>query len=299
MAASLNFPNLPAGWVELENQMDESHFVRIFHSSAPKFKRALFVVHGFGEHSGRYLHFPHYLQDTFDVLFAIDLPGHGCSKGPRGHSEDPSVFHDCVEKTFAGCQKWLAESGQSCDLHIFGHSFGGLTLAHMAMTSSVLHNLPAKSVTLSAPFLGFGFPVPFLKKKFGILIEPYLGSLPMKAALDLKHLSHDESVIDAYMKDPLNHSWITPRMFINMGKMMEGVSDSKADFPYPWAVFLPLADQVSSVETTQKFYEKHAGSSRHKHKLYSYRDLFHEGFNEVGKEKLFKDLSEWILNLES
>lgn len=297
MTASLHFPNLPSDWVEKENQIDPSQFARIYHradlAGRPKL-RVLFLIHGFGEHSGRYLHFPHFLQNSIDVMIAPDLPGHGNSKGNRGHFESVEDLHEAIDLTLTSGMKWLKTQNSEIEIHAFGHSFGGLLLAHSCLVTKSLRRHTLRTVSLSSPFLGFGFPVPELKKRVGLLVEPFLGWLPMKSEVDADDLSHDPSVIEAYKKDPLNHSWITPRTFIHMNTMMDEVQESRLDFPCPWALFLPTHDPIAKVETSRSFFEKHSRKKEIPGRLFELSEFLHEGFNEVGKEVAFEKLALWL-----
>ena len=62
--------------------------------SHPFAHRALLIVHGLGEHGGRYLHAPHYLKDTVGAVYCIDQRGHGRSEGIRGHCDRFTQFTD-------------------------------------------------------------------------------------------------------------------------------------------------------------------------------------------------------------
>lgn len=294
MTASPNFPGLPEGWQESENQVVKNIFTRVFHRKDWGKGRLLFVVHGFGEQSNRYMHYPHYLQDAVDVIVALDLPGHGNSAGSRGHSEKFSNYEDAVLTAFEDAVRFVKEKAGAVTAHVFGHSFGGLTVAHMAVVSRGFDKQPVKSFALSSPFLDVGFPVPEFKKKFGLLVEPLLGWLPIKNELDPKSLTHDSSVIETYKKDPLNHAWITPRSFANMTRAQEATRAATGDFPADWAMFIPTGDTVSHVATNLKFYERHATSTKHKHELHTFNGFYHEGFNEEGKEKPFAALNTWL-----
>lgn len=294
MSASPNFPGLPEGWQESENQVVKNIFTRVFHRKDWGQGRLLFVVHGFGEQSNRYLHYPHFLNGAIDAIVALDLPGHGNSAGSRGHIEKFSVYEDAVITAFEDAVRLVRSKAGACVPHVFGHSFGGLTVAHMALVSRSFEKLGVKSFSLSSPFLDVGFPVPEAKKKFGLFVEPLLGWLPIKNELDPKSLTHDSSVIEAYKKDPLNHGWITPRAFVHMTRAQEETRASTADFPADWAMFVPTGDTVSHVATNLKFHETHAASTKHKHELHTFNGFYHEGFNEEGKEKPFAALKAWL-----
>src|SRR5262249_38513348 len=92
------FPSLPEGFIsETETFAGADPTLQLFgvlHRPAhaqPESKkrphRLVVVIHGYGEHGGRYLHLPHFLKQTYDSFYCLDLRGHGRSEGLRGHVE--------------------------------------------------------------------------------------------------------------------------------------------------------------------------------------------------------------------
>src|SRR5271155_2712257 len=88
------FPPIPQDWTtRIETYPSYDDQLRLFSAihqrktlpTGKKPLRVLAIAHGIGEHGGRYLHFPHYLADTVDVVFCPDHRGHGRSEGLRGH----------------------------------------------------------------------------------------------------------------------------------------------------------------------------------------------------------------------
>ena len=53
-------------------------------SRKPQPKAVVCLVHGLGEHTGRYAHVAAALNDAGYAVLGVDLRGHGKSGGPRG-----------------------------------------------------------------------------------------------------------------------------------------------------------------------------------------------------------------------
>src|SRR5690606_7895820 len=58
----------------------------------PNARAAIVVVHGLGEHSGRYGEFAERMAAYGIATYAMDLRGHGLSEGRRGHVPSFDVY---------------------------------------------------------------------------------------------------------------------------------------------------------------------------------------------------------------
>ncbi len=190
MSASPQFPDLPPGWTE-----EITGFRRIWSAKTPSNKQ-LTIVHGFGENSNRYRHYPHYLRFQFSKITAVDLPGHGRSPEKRGDCNRFSDFENRVLE--------VLEPGGN----ILGHSFGGLVVLKLLMDGKLTQQ---SSILISAPLLKLAVPAPYFKALAGRWMEPLLPHLQLENEIDPVVISRDPLVVEAYGKDPLNHSKITPR----------------------------------------------------------------------------------------
>lgn len=276
MAASPEFPKLPKGWSEEKILGIKSNCrIRVWKKSGEA-KRALFVVHGQGEQSHRYLHFPHYLESCYDIVAAIDLPGHGETSGVRGHIENFSQYVDALVN---GIEDFKSTFPGPIDL--FGHSLGGLVVLSALKDRPPL---PIKKVVVSAPLLELAMPVPKLKKFFGELLEPLLGRIPMKNEINPAVISHDLVVQKTYAEDPLNHSQVTPRFFVQMTKQMQLVRAWKGPIDKPITLILPMGDELVSWQTSFFWYNNLLAEKK---RLELFPGFRHESFNEIGKERAF------------
>lgn len=294
MAASTNFPKLPSDWSEkthsLKTECGEV-FTRMWHKNNFGEGRLLFIVHGQGEQSGRYEHFPFYLHTSIDAVAVIDLPGHGKSSGIRGHCESFDDYSSTVLAAFNYWTEVVKKEKGKVTAHWFGHSLGGLITIRTLFKEP---NLDLKSVSVSAPLLGLALPVPKLKKFFGVLLEPLIGRLPLENEINASHVSHDLDVVEQYKRDPLNHSKVTSRFFVQMTKEMEAVAKPKSEFPYSLLMLIPLADYLVSWKSSYEFYSHLNLKTGMKKELSSFPDFYHESFNEIGKGRAFLALEDWL-----
>jgi alpha-beta hydrolase superfamily lysophospholipase len=146
-------------------------------------------------------------------------------------------------------------------------------------------------VIASAPLLDLAFAVPVFKKLMGQLLAPIWGHLPLKSEIDPTLLSHDPEVGKLYKADPLNHGIATPKFFINMVKETATMRSGPQTLNYNFLMVTPLADQIVSWPAQLQFFKDLKAKKK---KLVTFPAFRHEAFNEIGKERVFNALSDWI-----
>lgn len=288
------FPPLPEGWEsewETYRSADDSLqlFSSIHQSKALQVPhRALVVVHGFGEHGGRYLHFPHYLKTVVDRIIAPDHRGHGRSEGVRGHVDRFDLYVDDLALVIRRLDERLRAEHGTSEIHLFGHSMGGLVALRLMMLEPELR---VRSVMISAPLLGLRVKVPVQKKIAAYALSSVWGSLQLASEIDPAVLSHDREVADAYRRDRLVHMKATPRYYTEMQKAMADTLARESGIQAPLLMLVPLQDQVVDPEATLDFFRRLKHRDKH---LRTYPDFFHESVNEIGKERVFDEIRQWI-----
>lgn len=293
MTASPNFPKLPADWKEdsLFVNSNQIH-LRIYGKNDLQGGRLLFLIHGQGEQSDRYEHFPSYLRSCVDAIVCVDLPGHGRSQGNRGHIENFDQYSQAVLLGLEAAQKWFASKATLKKTYLFGHSLGGL----IAIRTLFLHaNLNLAAVSISAPLLDVSFPIPRLKSFFGKLVEPLLGRIKLDNELDANLLSHDPEVVAEYSRNPLNHHWVSPRFFVQLMKEMEETRNNVGPFAYNLLLESPLNDGIVSSKASFQFFKNLKMQNSRIKEVTAFPGFFHESFNEIGKERAFTALEAWLL----
>ena len=168
-------------------------------------RAAIAVVHGYGEHSGRYERLARRLVPLGYSVYACDLRGHGLSPGRRGHIER---FSEYLLDT-AGFLRLVRTQERDRPLILLGHSLGGLIAARYAQDPAV--DLPG--MVLSSPFLRLKLPVPAWKTVAASALSRFAPALPMPSGLPLKWISHDTDIVEETRRDPLSHRCTTPRWF--------------------------------------------------------------------------------------
>jgi len=240
------------------------------------------LVHGMGEHSGRYGHVADRLTKARYGIFAFDLRGHGKSSGPRGHTpsyeallNDVNFFINEVDKNFP-----------ELPLFLYGHSLGGnLVLNYVIRRQSHL-----KGVIATDPWLRLAFEPPRFKIILAQITNYIWPSFSQKNGLDSKILSRDPEVVHAYENDPLVHDHISSRMFVDIYQSGYWALEHASEFSLPLLLMHGGADKIISVKASSEF----AGKITEKCTLKIWDGLYHEIHNEPEKEEVFKFLIDWL-----
>jgi acylglycerol lipase len=244
----------------------------------------LAVVHGYGEHGGRYRGFAEDMAARGYESHVYDLRGHGRSGGPRGHLgrftdylDDTAVFLDAVR-----------EEQPRRPLYLLGHSLGGLIAAAFVedQRADALAGL-----ILSSPFLGLGMRVPPLKIGAARLLSLVAPSMKIGNTLDAAALSHDQDVVRAYGVDPLNHHVATARWAAEVLAAQSATLSAAGAIRLPLLVLYADADAVADPDASRELF---AGAGSADKTVHCYEGYYHEIFNEIGRETVFADLAAWL-----
>jgi lysophospholipase len=292
MIVPRGFPTIPPEFeyeTEVHESLDGEHaiFFNVFRKREGTIKRALLIIHGQGEHGGRYQHFPHYLADDYDLIIAPDLRGHGRSEGIRGHVDR---FDEYVDDAFLAWNILQKKVPINCKMDWFGHSMGGLISLRAFLYRKDLH---ADHLIISSPLIGLKVAVPLVKVIAAKVLSKVWGSLQMNTGLDASKVCRDENVVDAYTKDRLNHSKATPNFFFSLKEAMENLISSDLRINEKTRVLFQLAgeDEIVDADAAEKFFENLKHEDK---KLICYPGLYHEIYNELVKENVFDDLKTWV-----
>lgn len=248
-------------------------------------KGAVLLVHGLGEHSGRYAHLAAYLNQKGYAVYTFDGRGHGKSSLPK-----PTAYYASMDdylKDVDALYKKMQSYVKGLPCFLFGHSMGG-----GIVTQYVLAYRPdVKGVLLSAPGILPGDDItPFLIKMVKLLskVTPKIGTVK----LDSTHLSHDPEVKKAYDADPLVFSKAVPaRTGAEMAKMTEYIQANLESFDFPVLLMHGTKDYLANVEGSKLLYAKAKSADK---TLNLYEGFYHELLNEVDKEKVMADMVDWM-----
>jgi alpha-beta hydrolase superfamily lysophospholipase len=249
--------------------------------SESKPKAVLSIVHGHGEHSGRYGNVADWFVPRGYSVYAFDLRGHGHSKGRRGALKDFGEYREDV-RAFLN----LVREAEPAPVFLAGHSLGGLIALDYALRNgNELAGVVASGPVLSPP----GIP-PFLLWLSKVLARVW-PSLTLESGLDTSALSRDTAVVEAYVNDPLVHSKGSVRMANEMLDAVEWTQAHAADMVLPCLIVHGGEDRLCDPQASRVFFDNMTFADK---AHLEYEGYFHEVYNDIGKEQVFADVEAWL-----
>ncbi|MEW6056525.1 MAG: lysophospholipase [Bdellovibrionota bacterium] len=244
----------------------------------------LLIVHGLGEHGGRYRHLPKLLGEEFSRFYSMDQRGHGRSGGLRGYSPHFEQLAQDLKRVASEVQ--AKEEGKR--LFLLAHSFGGLVALSLLLKEK---KLPFAGAILSAPLLQVKMRVPRWKILLGEVLGRTLSRIQLSNEVNPSHLSHDPVVVAEYVNDRLVHQKITPRLYVDMTAAMQWIRSQTSGLSCPVLFLLPGKDLVVDSKATLEFFRNLKYRDK---ELREYPGMYHEVLNEVDKEQVAKDIRQWL-----
>jgi len=268
---------------------------------APPPRAVVLMVHGLGEHAGRYLHVASQLLDWGFAVRAYDQRGHGESGGARGALPNETALLDdlaeVVDDTRLRCLRLPHEfrvrdaSPQPLPLILLGHSLGGLVVSRFV----ALKMRPVEGLVMSSPALNAGLSD---FQKLLLAVMPKLApNLCAGNGLDARYLSHDPEVVQNYLADRLVHDKISPRLGKFMADAGPATVAAAARWNTPTLLMYAGADRLVNPEGSRAFAETAASLPDVKSGTVTVKcfdGLYHELFNEPDAAPVFDLLKAWL-----
>jgi alpha-beta hydrolase superfamily lysophospholipase len=241
---------------------------------------SIVLMHGLGEHSGRYRQLATFLNELGLSVRCYDHRGHGRSQGARGdvpHGDPMLQDAQIVIEEFA--------ARQTRPPFLFGHSMGGLFAARFALSAV----MPLRGLILSSPALALGLsPLQLRLQRLLLKLAPRLG---VPNGLQSEYLSHDTAVVRAYRTDPLVHAKISARLLQSMLGAVAYCQQHAATLAIPLLLQVAGDDRLVDAQGSQDFFAQlppgRAAMTR-------YQGFYHEIFNELDAERPRADLQAWL-----
>jgi len=244
---------------------------------------AVQILHGYGEHSGRYKELARFLTSKNLAVFAHDHLGHGQSDGLRTHVDS---FYEYIYGSRNVFEKILLEIEPDTPLFLLGHSMGSI----IALNYLLLYQEDYNGAVLS----GTGESLAG-EKDFGVKIVNFLGLVFPRGRFEFplppSFISRDEKIIKEYKEDPLVEKDLTYRLGREMNLSLQKIREDLDSVNLP--VLIQVGEEDQSFTGVERLYQK-LGSKNKTLKVYP--ELRHEVYNEMEPERtqVLEDLWAWL-----
>ena len=257
---------------------------RVWPADAPRALVA--VVHGLGEHCGRYAALASDLVQARFTVAALDLPGHGEAQGPRGDVPSWLLLREQLVPATFTATRGLPGQPEDLPIVLLGHSLGGV----LALDFALAHPQRVAAVVASAPALRSAMP-PWWKLALANVARAAAPSLGFPHGLDESGMSRDPEVVRLRAEDPLVHDRISPRLYFDLAEARQRVLREARRLQVPALLLHGAADRVVDPRCTAEF---HAAAPPGRAKLVTYPDAYHEIFNDPVRAEVLRDLLGWL-----
>ena len=270
--------------MELSIRLSNNQILHGFINSPGENTRAgIILVHGIGEHLGRYSDWIRKFTERGIAFTGVDLPGHGKSDGKRGHIKNYKVTAEMLDimigefrKTFPGVPVFL-----------YGQSLGGGIVIQYIIESDP----PINGAILTSPFIKLAFQPAGIKVLLANIMKSILPSFVQPSGLVVSHLSHNRKVVDEYLSDPLVHDKISVSVFHSAMSAGSLALERASEIRIPLYIIHGSDDLITSPAASGELASKNSNVQ-----LRIWKGGYHELHNEPFSEEDFTEMMTWIEN---
>jgi alpha-beta hydrolase superfamily lysophospholipase len=253
----------------------------IIQSPGESTKAIIILVHGLGEHVQRYLYWAELFKREGIGFLGVDLPGHGLSQGRRGNIKSYALVEEMIDVLLKNCKQTFP----GCPVYIYGHSLGGgIVLDYLLRKKPKI-----KGAIVTSPWLRLSFEPPKSKIIMASIMKHLIPGLIQPSGLNVKHISHDEAVVERYKNDPLVHNKISVSLFDGAMSAAKYSLAHASELTIPTLLLHGSDDLITSPDGSREFAEK---TSMVQLKIWD--GGYHELHNEPFREEVFKYILNWI-----
>ncbi|QLE02702.1 alpha/beta hydrolase [Galbibacter sp. BG1] len=255
-------------------------FGQYWHGDSPK--AVVILVHGMGEHSGRYTGsiIPELVYAGYAVI-SYDQFGHGHSEGKRGHCPSYNAVLNCIDEILEKKNELFPD----LPVFLYGHSLGGNVVINYVMqrTSNFV------GVVATSPFLRMAFDPPSWKLSVGKLFYYFFPFVTLPSGIEPKYISRDEQEVEKYKDDPLVHDRVSPNFTFPFIKWGEWALNNPKKLETPLLLLHGTGDYITSHWASKAFAKQ---SDYITFKLY--KGGYHELHNDLEREDVYETVISWL-----
>lgn len=245
-------------------------------------KSVVLILHGLGEHSGRFTEVAENLVNNGYGVIAFDHFGHGKTSGKRGHNPGYEYVLDSIGQ-FIQKTKELFENK---DIFLYGHSMGGNAVLNYMLS----RDSQVKGVIATSAFLKLAFQPPGWKLFFGKLIQKIAPSVTLDNEVNSSFISRDPEEVKRYENDSLVHNRVSPNFSLSFIERGAWAIENANLLKKPILLLHGTDDKLISCEGSKQFAANNADNVT----LKLYEGGYHELHNDFCKQEVIGDVISWL-----
>jgi acylglycerol lipase len=255
-------------------------FVRTW-GEASTASAGVIIVHGLGEHIGRYEYLAKKCTERGLFVLGYDQRGHGQSKGKRGHIPSTRQLMADIRQAI----HLAASYNPAMPLFLYGHSMGALEVLYYALKHQPeLAGVIATSPPLDESVTSKG------QETLTRILNPIFPRLSINNGIKQWALSRDAAVAAAYQKDKYVHSQVSVRLGNFLIKGRAYVQEHAPEWKLPLYLAHGTADEICPIAGSDIFFQRANGPI----KYMRWDGLYHETHNEPEKNRVIGTMLDWI-----
>lgn len=245
-------------------------------------KAIIFVIHGMGEHSGRYAEIAAFFNQFNYVVCAMDHYGHGKSGGKRGDIPSMDFMLNSVDHFIQEAYKVYGK----LPAVVYGHSMGGNVVANYLIQK----NQEFKVAMITSPWLVLPEAPPAWRILLAKIMMKIYPGFQDKTGLDVQAISRDPKAVKAYEADPLVHDKMTPRFYFAMEEAGLMAIDYAERIKIPVLLMHGRADRITGITGSVLMYENNPEHITFK----AWDDAYHELHHDIIKGEVMEYMIDFI-----
>lgn len=243
------------------------------------------IVHGFGDHGGRFVGMGTSLAAMGLSVVAVDLVGHGRSPGRRGciHSYDQLL--DEVEASV----EYTCEHHGRIPHFLFGQSMGGNLVLNLALRRpDFCHSL--YGIIAGSPMLRASVMPKDRVMEAGRWLAKHIPNWRIKAPVQVSKLSQDRRAQDAYLRDRYVHRAMSLRLAASLIDSGQWALENASQLRIPTLITHGADDTLTCPIASQDFVST-AGNIA---KIKLWAGCRHDLHDDLQRERFFAYLNDWM-----
>jgi len=244
---------------------------------------AVLMVHGFGEHAGRYEGLAERFCRRHYLFYVFDQRGHGKTPGRRGVASSYGAMQSDIGEMIGR----IRDEYPGVPISLYGHSMGGNLVLHYLISQ------PCRGVVcavVSSPWLQLYKPPRAALAAAAGAAAALLPGFAVKASLNLSYLTHDRQIVENLNKDPLYHNKIGARLYFQIDEAARYILENADKLKVKTLMLTAEDDRIISVQAAAQF----CGKAGDRVTAITWPGAYHELHNEPNADEVFEAVRGFI-----